>query len=181
VLRDVVAVRVPAELETGEHTWAVVVSSGPQIGLGALAVTVPYRQFTAPPTGRVLGADLGPITLYGLTLPADSQAGGSLPLTLVWRADETPTASYHVFVHMHGPDGALAAQSDGVPADWTRRTPGWLRGEFVADARLLPLPAELAPGPYELFAGLYDPATGARLTTPAFPDGRIRLGTLQVN
>jgi hypothetical protein len=129
----------------------------------------------------VIGGDLGPITLYGLTLPpAPFTPGAELPLTLAWRADETPAASLHVFIHLQAPDGRLVAQSDGVPADWARRTSGWLRGEFVADARGLPLPTDLPPGGYALFAGLYDPATGARLTTAAFPDGRIPLVTLRI-
>jgi hypothetical protein len=181
VLRDLVTLRVPAELETGEYTWAVVVSGGPQIGLGLLAVTAPDRMYATPPVGHRVGADLGPITLYGLALPAaPTAAGAQLPVTLYWRADETPPASYHVFLHLEGPAGALAAQSDGVPADWSRRTTGWLRGEFVADARVLTLPADLPSGSYSLFAGLYDPATGARLTTPAFPDGRVLLSPLRV-
>lgn len=181
VLRDQVTLRVPAGLETGSYTWALLVAGGPQVGLGALAVTAPERQYAAPPVGEVAGADLGPITLYGLNLTRSGLVpGAELPVTLIWRADEAPSDSYHVFVHLQAADGRLVAQSDGVPADWGRRTTGWLRGEFVVDTRLLQLPIDLAPGAYTLAAGLYVPGSGARLTTAQFPDGRIALGAVQV-
>jgi hypothetical protein len=85
-----------------------------------------------------------------------------------------------VFVHLQSADGAIAAQSDGVPADWTRRTTGWLPGEYVLDARTLHLPPDLAPGEYSLFAGLYRPDTGERLTTAVFPDGQVPLGKVVI-
>ncbi|MCS6909681.1 MAG: hypothetical protein NZM11_03820 [Anaerolineales bacterium] len=86
--------------------------------------------------------------------------------------------SYHVFVHLTDADGVIVAQSDGAPANGTRRTTGWLPGEYVVDPRTLSLPAGLTPGAYTLTAGLYRPDTGARLTTPEFPDGRVRLTEL---
>ena len=53
-------------------------------------------------------------------------------------------------------------------------------GEFVTDMRALTLPADAPPGEYTLWAGMYDPATGDRLTTDEFPEGRVRLGTVRV-
>jgi hypothetical protein len=88
--------------------------------------------------------------------------------------------SYHVFLHLLGPDGTLVTQSDGVPADWRRRTTGWLPGEFVVETRTLTLPTDAPLGEYTLWAGMYDPVTGDRLTTSEFPDGRVRLGTVPV-
>ncbi|MBU0702890.1 MAG: hypothetical protein KKC18_03405, partial [Chloroflexi bacterium] len=69
-----------------------------------------------------------------------------------------------VFLHLTGPDGALVAQSDGIPADWTRPTTGWLPGEYITDARVLHIPPDAPPGDYMLSAGLY--ADGERLTAP---------------
>jgi hypothetical protein len=88
--------------------------------------------------------------------------------------------SYHVFLHLLGPDGTLVTQSDGVPADWTRRTTGWLPGEFVVETRTLTLPADAPPGEYTLWAGMYAPESKDRLTTSEFSDGRVPLGTVQV-
>jgi len=181
VLRDQVIVRLPADLETGDYHWALTVADGAPLTFAPLAVTAPERIYAPPPGLESVAADLGPVTLFGLLRPATPVAPGGAPtLTLVWRADELLATSFHVFVHLLAADGTLVAQSDGVPADWTRRTTGWLPGEFVRDLRALPLPADLPPGDYALWAGLYDPATGLRLTPPAYPDGRVPLGTLRV-
>ncbi len=181
VLRNQVTVRLPADLETGPYDWAVSAEGLPSITVGTLAVTAPERQYAPPPGLESVAADLGPVTLVGLLRPAAPVTAGSAPvITLVWRADGVMDVSYYVFVHVLAADGTLVAQSDGVPADWTRRTTGWLPGEFVIEERALPLPADLQPGDYALWAGLYDPATGQRLTAAAYPEGRVPLGTLTV-
>ena len=104
--------------------------------------------------------------------------GHPLTITLVWRAEAETHTSYHVFLHLLGPDGALVAQSDGIPANWTRPTTGWLPGEYVTDARVLTLPADAPAGEYSLFAGLYVPG-GERLTAPDGSDA-IPLTTITV-
>ncbi len=71
--------------------------------------------------------------------------------------------SYHVFVHLIDDAGNILAQSDAIPANWTRPTTGWLPGEYVIDTHTLSLPAELPTCSLSLRIGLYDPATGARL------------------
>ncbi|MCB0041670.1 MAG: hypothetical protein KDE23_18430, partial [Caldilinea sp.] len=85
-----------------------------------------------------------------------------------------------VFVHLVGPDGTLVAQSDAVPAQGYG-TEQWIEGEVVADEHVLVLPADLAPGAYRLRAGMYDPATAARLPASdaegrPYPDDAIDLG-----
>jgi len=71
-----------------------------------------------------------------------------------------------------GEDGRIVAQSDGLPADWTRPTTGWLPGEFIRDAHSLTLPAELPPGSYTLVTGLYLP-NGSRLQQPDSQDAIV--------
>jgi hypothetical protein len=57
------------------------------------------------------------------------------------------------------------AQVDAVPQGGSYPTFWWLPGEVVADPVILELPADLLRGEsYRLIAGLYDPATGDRLT-----------------
>jgi hypothetical protein len=181
VLRDQVEVRLPAALETGAYTWTLVVNDSQPVTLGALAVTAPERSFSPPPVDVVLDAGLGPVSVYGLSGPRTGLTPGTdLNLTLVWRANAGLPESYHVFVHLLAPDGSLAAQSDGVPAGWTRRTTGWLPGEYVTDTRGLSLRPDLAPGTYTLWAGMYLPATGERLAGEAFADGRVPLGEVSV-
>lgn len=178
VTRQQLPVRLPADLEAGRYIWTLQVGNE-SFELGQLEVFAPERVYVAPPVGRRLVADLGPATLYGVDAPAALTPGDVLTLTLIWRADESFADSYHVFVHLTDADGVIVAQSDGAPANGTRRTTSWLPGEYVSDSRALSLPADLAPGAYTLTAGLYCPETGARLTMPEFPEGRVRLAELQ--
>ena len=70
------------------------------------------------------------------------------------------------------------AQSDGIPANWTRPTTGWLPGEYITDAHTLTIPPDAPAGDYILYAGLYVP-DGERVTTPDGSDA-ILLTTIQV-
>jgi len=91
--------------------------------------------------------------------------GDVLPLVLHWRAVGAVSDDYRVFVHLLDADGNRVAQSDGVPALWTRPTSGWSPGESIEDRRGLSLPADLPSGNYTLVAGLYRPLDGVRLLT----------------
>ncbi len=172
--------RLPATLTTGDYTWHITVG---EMGVSdwAVHITAPERVFTAPPVERVLNENLGPVTLFGVNLPpAGVGPGTTATVTLVWAGNQTPASAYHVFVHLQNSEGVIVAQSDGAPADWTRPTTGWLPGEFVSETRALTLPPDLPPGAYTVFAGMYAPKTGERLTNPAFPDGRVALGGLTI-
>lgn len=179
-VRDQLVARLPADIDTGNFTW-VVEAAGRSIPIGRLHVTAPSRTFAAPAVSHVLSADLGPVTLFGYDLRSTSIAPGNpLDVTLYWRADQVLNDSYHVFVHLIDAQGGLVAQSDGVPANWTRLTTGWLPGEYVMDSHSLQVPADLPPGKYQLFVGLYLLETGERLATEEFPEGRVQLQGLEV-
>ncbi len=64
-----------------------------------------------------------------------------------------------------------------MPASGARPTSSFVPGEYVADEHLLGGSAALPPGRYTLIAGLYDPATGERLTAP---DGKTFLELAEV-
>lgn len=86
------------------------------------------------------------------------------PFTLLtfWRTVAPTPALLRIFVHVTDADGNILAQSDvlGVPA------PQWRDGDLIIQAHDLVLPADALPGPYWINIGLYDPATGIRLTSP---------------
>jgi hypothetical protein len=176
----------PAHLEDGDHTWHLTllpIYQSTNLPY-TIHLTAPDRTFTPPPVGVETDTRLGDvITLLGATLQPgthDLTPGTPLTTTLVWRADGRPPTSYHVFLHLIGPDGALAAQSDGIPAGWTRPTTGWLPGEYVTDVRILTIPPDAPAGEYTLSAGLYIPG-GERLAAPDGTDvvtlATISLGT----
>ena len=148
-----------------------------------MAITAPERQFALPPLALEVNAPFATAdgqlvaTLVGLAEPSPEGHGSVLPCSpasllpcsvpLVWRAEtETPT-DYRVFVHLVDATGAIVAQSDAAPAEWTRLTTGWLPGEYVLDTHTLTLPATLPQGPLSLRVGLYDPDTGQRLSSGA--------------
>ena len=90
------------------------------------------------------------------------QERDTLTLTLYWQAAAAPDASYKVFVHVIDPQtGAIVAQSDTIPRDWTYPTDAWQAGEIVRD--VIHLPLESVPeGSYDVQIGLYNEGDGRR-------------------
>ncbi len=112
------------------------------------------------------------ITLLGYELSEDWYAAGwPLCVTLYWQTDSPQTADYTAFVHLTAPDGYVQAQRDSAPAFGFHPTSQWQPGEITADMHCFRIPPQLPPGPYQIKAGLYDPATGSRLPIqdPAIP------------
>jgi hypothetical protein len=177
-------VRLPPDLPTGDYDWSVSLGAG-TAELGRLSVTAPDRIYAAPEFATDSGAMFGGFAeLAGYTLePASAVPGQPLAVRLVWLARATSSAGYLAFLHLSDAEGRVWAQSDAVPAEWTRPTPGWLAGEYVVDDRILYLPADLPPGEYALTAGMADQATGERAAASgpgALADGRAELTVLPV-
>jgi hypothetical protein len=175
----------PADIDSGDYSWQVSLSPVYQATNlpSTIHIIAPPHTFTAPPAEVEIDTRLGNIaTLIGANLgPATTnlQPKTQFTVTLVWRAEKTPTTSYRVFLHLLDAEGNLVAQSDGVPAGWARPTTGWLPGEVVTDTHTITIPSEAAPGEYTLQAGMYVPGD-ARLTTDAGSDA-IRLVTLTLD
>ncbi len=74
----------------------------------------------------------------------------------------------------------MRAARDLPPVNGTFPTTEWQAGDLVRDPHALALPADLPAGSYRLVAGLYDPASGARLSPRWRARMRSRLGRLQV-
>jgi hypothetical protein len=172
----------PASLEGGDYTWQLSIQHQSTHLPPTLHIATPDRTFTPPLVAVETDTRLGNVaTLLGANLKPETsnlKPGDSLTVTLVWRAEDTPSTSYHVFLHLLGPDGVLVAQSDGVPANWTRPTTGWLPGETIAGVHVLTIPGDAPVGDYILSAGLYVPG-GERLTALDGTDA-VRLITVTV-
>jgi hypothetical protein len=163
----------PATLDTAVYTWTIQLAQSSSHPITQLSITAPTRTFAPPPVDIETNTRLGNVaTLIGVTQSPNH------PVTLIWRAETETHTSYHVFLHLIGPDGALVAQSDGIPANWTRPTTGWLPGEYITDAHTITIPPDAPAGDYTLYAGLYVPG-GERLTTSDGSDA-ILLTTIQV-
>jgi hypothetical protein len=120
----------------------------------------------------------GQVQLVGYEFSSPTvRAGEPLTVTLYWQAQSLLLTSYKSFVHVTDANGQLVAQGDAVPRNWTYPTSAWFPNERVVDPHVMQIPAGV-PGPLEVWAGMYDPATGQRLNPAADPSGRVRLGTL---
>ncbi|MCY4020855.1 MAG: 6-pyruvoyl-tetrahydropterin synthase-related protein [Chloroflexi bacterium] len=136
-------------LDAGENPAAAVIMLD-----AVMDVSVPARQFDPPQFTVAIGAvwDNG-IVLHGY------QIEGTSELSLVWATRHVLPDNLRLFVHALDEGGTIAAQWDGVPADWSRPTTGWLPGEYVTTSHQFDLPA----GQYDLRLGWYDPVSGGRL------------------
>ncbi len=174
----------PADLDAGVYTWTLSLSPNlsPGVPVSPLSVTAPSRRFASPPVDVSVDVGLGEVaTLLGANVEPPTlavEAGSSVTVTLVWRAEAETRTSYHAFLHLVDQQGRLIAQSDGVPDRWSRPTTGWMPGEIIIDERPLYLPREASPGDYTLLGGLYEPG-GERLADSHGRDA-LRLGTVTV-
>ncbi len=170
-LRGQHIVSLPANLTSGRYRFFL-----GDFPLEEITVIAPERSFTQPEISQSIDAafttaDGAPVaTLVGLAVDSSSSSCSPAPLLpcslpLVWRADGEASTGYHAFVHLVDEAGNILAQSDAVPAGWTRPTTGWLPGEYILDVHTLTLPPELPPGQLAFRVGLYDPVTGERLHT----------------
>lgn len=86
-----------------------------------------------------------------------------------------------MFISLLNQGGAVRTQQDGAPVGGFTPTTRWHPDELILDRHLITLPADLAPGVYELHAGMYQPATAAQPAgDAAVPDQRIPLGSITV-
>jgi 4-amino-4-deoxy-L-arabinose transferase-like glycosyltransferase len=183
--RDVWNAFVPADAPSGRYELEVVTQtpSGdkPLLSLGRVDVLARHHEFVQPSprssqqsalrrAESAAGGDL--VGLVGYDLPDAIQAGQVVPLALYWKALGEADRNYARFVHVLDATGSIVAQQDGVPGDGELPLTGWIVGEYVEDDFEIQLPPGLAPGPYRLAVGLYDPANGQRLTTR---DGEDRI------
>jgi hypothetical protein len=106
--------------------------------------------------------------------------GDEARVTLHWQALRR-MEDLKFFVHLEDAEsGALATQADVMPQGWMYPTSQWRVGEIVPDEIVLSLEGVPA-GEYELWVGVYQPATGERLPIGAiFPALTVREGRLML-
>jgi hypothetical protein len=121
------------------------------------------------------------LVLESATMAREVTAGGTLTLTLRYRAERALDADYWIFVHVEAEAGGVdAARHSGDAAPPTPAT-GWGAQEVVHTVRI-PVDGKDKPGRYAVYTGLYDRTSGHRLRVldPPSPDDRVLLGTVDV-
>ncbi len=100
------------------------------------------------------------ILLNVARLPEAISAKESFRFITRWLAQEPIAYPRRIFVHLVDPQTKqLIAQHDGLDSP----TRFWRGGDQITQIHQLTIPAETPPGEYELWIGLYDPATGVRV------------------
>ncbi len=111
--------------------------------------------------GSLIGVDLGGGAV---------ESGGELDVILVFQVRQRPDRQYTAFLHLDDPQGSAWGQGDGLLDNAIYRgTEEWEPGELVAVPLKLRVEPGTPPGTYRLRLGLYEAATGQRLSWTA-PD-----------
>ena len=112
--------------------------------------------------GRALAIRLGPFELAGYAYGEPPETGRAffpgevVPLTLYWRAVETPEHDYSVSLRFFDLGGGQVYQVDSQhPVLGTYPTSHWAAGQVVSDYYELQIPPRTAPGPYRWGVILY--------------------------
>jgi len=160
--------RLPMDAASGPYQFNLQLN-GSSFALRPIQLTAPDRVFIAPPMDYATRIRFdGAIELSGYTITATAE---STQIDLLWHALATPESELSAFIHIEDTAGNIVAQSDAVPANWSRPTTGWLGGEYILDSHTLP---SLPMGEYMIRVGLADRLTGQRLS--ASDDSRPIIG-----
>ncbi len=167
IVRERYPVMPDAAAPTGEYRLRVALrdDTGAELGqpwdAGRLAVEARPRAYRLPRMNQRTDVNFGEaVALRGYDVTSPVTPGAPIELTLYWQAKDRVTAPYKVFVHLVDAAGNLVAQSDAFPASGAAPTESWLPREVVVDRHELRAPG---PGAYQMYVGLYDPVSGARL------------------
>ena len=119
-------------------------------------------------------------------LPASAQAGRDLALEFSWGSAAAGEEDHAQFLHFgHEASGAWWV-FDAPPLGARLPTRLWYSGLSESETWQVPLPAELAPGRYQVFTGLYrmrdkERVPAADAQGQPFLDARIPLGSLIIS
>ncbi|MBU1749462.1 MAG: glycosyltransferase family 39 protein [Chloroflexi bacterium] len=139
---------------------------------------------------RLEAAAYGGAGLNSLNTPAQVSAhstvvGRTAWVALRWLALAPMSANYKCFVHLRSAAGDQVAGADTLLMNDHRQTTAQMvPNTAFMDYHLLDIPADVEPGIYTLYAGLYDPVADARLSVlneAGAPAGtEIVIGTIQI-
>jgi hypothetical protein len=186
MLRFPQRLRIPPEAASGDYEFYLNLYSDNGQSLAAQDILLTQiqvehveRTFAVPQMQYRLVAGLGDgIELLGYDLQETwAQPGGTVRLTLYWKALRPDGVSYTVFAHLLDAQSIVRGQRDSVPVQGQRPTTDWVENEIIADPYEIPMDGNAPSGSLQIEIGLYDPVTGKRLsvTRDGLPTGEDRV------
>lgn len=152
-----------------------------QVILGEIVLRDPY---SAPLDSLLAVFDNG-FMLEQVELPEAAQAGETLPLRFAWRSDAAGREDYIQFLHVGHEETGEWWVYDRQPLGPRLPTRLWYEGLADSETWTPPLPADLTPGRYAIYTGLYRATDKERIrVTDAegapWLDNRVKLGNVGV-
>ena len=110
----------------------------------------------------------------------------NLQIPFAWRTDKDAHEDYVQFLHFVHKESGVQWGHDQQPLGPRLPTRLWYSGLADTEVWQVPLPADLAPGRYEVFTGLYRATDMERLPASdadgtSFIDARVALGALTID
>ena len=123
--------------------------------------------------------------LDAVTMPQNARAGETLTIPFTWRADTPSSEEYAQFLHIGNEESGEWWVYDQQPLGARLPTRYWYSGLVDTEIWEVPLPADLPPGRYSVFTGLYRVSDKERLSATQpdgtrFVDARVPLGILTI-
>ena len=151
-----------------------------QVILGEFVLHAGSRQATSPP----LAAFSNGFALESHNLPRRAPAGEALSIDFTWRANEPGGQDFIQFLHLGHEETGEWLVYDQQPLGPRLPTRLWYKGLADSETWTVPLPADLAPGSYAVYTGLYRAADQMRVPAVAedgqpWRDARVLLGSIR--
>jgi hypothetical protein len=138
----------------------------------------------APPTGSSYRFDNG-MEIYGYDLPATTGIDQPLELRFWWKTHKDIRAYLTQYVHFfeEGGDGFFVFSQEGFGTAFPFND--WPKGIDAADNWAITLPADMPPGTYRVYTGVYHTPTVERVPVEdgsgqPVQDNSIFLGTIEI-
>ena len=168
------------------HPTRILVSDLPQLSetqviLGELALPDETSAMTSPP----LAIFSNGFALQSFELPKIAKAGDALSITFSWRSDIDSGADHIQFLHLRHDDTGEYVVYDQLPLGARLPTRLWYAGLLDSETWSVPLPADLQPGEYTVFTGLYRVMDKERVPVADaegndWLDARVAIGSLNI-
>lgn len=140
---------------------------------------------TAPTSTTPLAKFESGKRLADVDLPEHAAPGETLYIEFAWSADEFGREDVVQFLHFVNADSSDHWGFDQQPLGARMPTRLWYSGLADSEIWAVPLPADLAPGRYQVFTGLYRLSDQLRLTATdaggrTYVDDRVPLGEVVI-